>query len=203
MGGRINTVMQVCFFAISGVLPRQDAIDAIKHSIEKTYARKGEEIIAMNLKAVDNTLENLYEVAVPQTVTSKLVLGEVVPASAPEFVRDVLGAMIARRGDYLPVSAMPVDGTYPSGKPSTKNAIWRPKSRMDPAICIQCSKCALVCPHAVIRIKALSRQCWRSAGNFKHVPAKETDGRGWNTPFRFRRKTAPARHLRGCLPGQE
>jgi pyruvate-ferredoxin/flavodoxin oxidoreductase len=180
MGGRINTVMQVCFFAISGVLPRQEAIDAIKHSIEKTYAKKGEEIIAMNLKAVDNTLENLYEVAVPQTVTSKLVLGEVVPASAPEFVRDVLGAMIARRGDYLPVSAMPVDGTYPSGTTqyekrnlATEIPVW------DPAICIQCSKCALVCPHAVIRIKAVEPAVLAEAPEtFKHVPAKETDWQG-------------------------
>jgi pyruvate-ferredoxin/flavodoxin oxidoreductase len=180
MGGRINTVMQVCFFAISGVLPRQEAIDAIKHSIEKTYAKKGEEVIAMNLKAVDNTLENLHEVAVPQTVTSQLVLGEVVPASAPEFVRDVLGAMIARRGDYLPVSAMPVDGTYPSGTTqyekrnlATEIPVW------DPAICIQCSKCALVCPHAVIRIKAVEPAVLTEAPEtFKHVPAKETDWQG-------------------------
>jgi pyruvate-ferredoxin/flavodoxin oxidoreductase len=180
MGGRINTVMQVCFFAISGVLPRQEAIDAIKHSIEKTYAKKGEEVIAMNLKAVDNTLENLYEVAVPQTVTSQLVLGEVVPASAPEFVKDVLGAMIARRGDFLPVSAMPVDGTYPSGTTqyekrnlATEIPVW------DPAICIQCSKCALVCPHAVIRIKAVEPAVLAEAPEtFKHVPAKETDWQG-------------------------
>ena len=180
MGGRINTVMQVCFFAISGVLPREEAIDAIKHSIEKTYAKKGEEVVAMNLKAVDNTLENLYEVAVPQTVTSKLVLGEVVPASAPEFVKDVLGAMIARRGDYLPVSAMPVDGTYPSGTTqyekrnlATEIPVW------DPAICIQCSKCALVCPHAVIRIKAVEPAVLAEAPEtFKHVPAKETDWQG-------------------------
>jgi pyruvate-ferredoxin/flavodoxin oxidoreductase len=180
MGGRINTVMQVCFFAISGVLPREEAIDAIKHSIEKTYAKKGEEIIAMNLKAVDNTLENLHEVAIPQTVTSRLVLGEVVPASAPEFVKDVLGAMIARRGDFLPVSAMPVDGTYPSGTTqyekrnlATEIPVW------DPAICIQCSKCALVCPHAVIRIKAVEPAVLVEApATFKHVPAKETDWQG-------------------------
>ena len=180
MGGRINTVMQVCFFAISGVLPREEAIAAIKHSIEKTYAKKGEEVIAMNLKAVDNTLENLYEVAIPQAVTSTFALGEVVPASAPEFVKDVLGAMIARRGDYLPVSAMPVDGTYPSGTTqyekrnlATEIPVW------DPAICIQCSKCALVCPHAVIRIKAVEPAVLAEAPEtFKHVPAKETDWQG-------------------------
>src|SRR5690606_35805374 len=112
--------------------------------------------------------------------TSTFALGEVVPASAPEFVKDVLGAMIARRGDYLPVSAMPVDGTYPSGTTqyekrnlATEIPVW------DPAICIQCSKCALVCPHAVIRIKAVEPIALAGAPEtFKHVPAKEIDWQG-------------------------
>ena len=155
MGGQINTIMQVCFFAISGVLPRDEAIEAIKHSIEKTYAKKGEEVVAMNLTAVDNTLSNLFEVAVPQTVTSAVPMLTPVPNSAPPFVRGVLGKMIAHQGDSLPVSVMPIDGTYPSGTSQYEKRnladeipVW------DPDICIQCGKCALVCPHAVIRIKA-------------------------------------------------
>lgn len=180
MGGRINTVMQVCFFAISGVLPRDEAIKAIKSSIEKTYAKKGEAVIAMNLQAVDNTLDNLYEVKVPEAVTSAFALADAIPASAPAFVRDVLGPMITRKGDFLPVSALPVDGTYPSGTTqyekrnlATEIPVW------DPQICIQCSKCALVCPHAVIRIKAVEPAALADAPEtFKHTPAKEADWEG-------------------------
>src|SRR5690606_20984471 len=115
MGKRINTVMQVCFFAISGVLPREEAIAEIKRSIEKTYYKKGEEVVAMNLKAVDNTLSNLFEVHVPDTITSDIPMADPVPESAPEFVRNVVGPILAWKGDLLPVSAMPVDGTFPSG----------------------------------------------------------------------------------------
>jgi pyruvate-ferredoxin/flavodoxin oxidoreductase len=154
MGGRINTVMQVCFFAISGVLPREEAIHQIKYSIEKTYGKKGEEIVEMNLRAVDNTLDNLFEVQIPSEVTNNLAMIPPVPDTAPDFVRDVLGMMIARRGDEIPVSAMPIDGTYPTGTTQwEKRNIAQEIPVWDPNICIQCGKCALVCPHSVIRIK--------------------------------------------------
>ena len=177
MGGRINTVMQVCFFAISGVLPRGDAVTAIKASIEKTYAKKGEEVVAMNLKAVDDTLHNLFEVRVPQRVTSTVPMLTPVPNSAPPFVRGVLGAMIAHQGDSLPVSALPIDGTYPSGTSQYEKRnladeipVW------DPDICIQCGKCAMVCPHAVIRIKAVEPMALANApASFKAVPARDTE----------------------------
>lgn len=180
MKGRINTVMQVCFFAISGVLPREEAIDAIKHSIEKTYGKKGEEIVEKNLKAVDQTLENLFEVKVPAAVTSKVAFLPPVAETAPAFVRGVLGEMIARRGDLIPVSALPVDGTYPTGTAqwekrniATEIPVW------DTNICIQCGKCAMVCPHAVIRIKAYDPALLEGApATFKSMDARDTEWKG-------------------------
>jgi len=154
MGGRINTVMQTCFFAISGVLPREEAIAAIKHAIEKTYGRRGEAVVKKNFAAVDAALDHLHEVKVPAEVSSNFDLRPPVPARAPEFVRNVLGKMIEGEGDALPVSAMPVDGTFP-----TATAQWEKRNialeipAWDEALCIQCGKCVLVCPHAVIRAK--------------------------------------------------
>ncbi|NWF70541.1 MAG: pyruvate:ferredoxin (flavodoxin) oxidoreductase [Chloroflexi bacterium] len=180
MGGRINTVMQVCFFAISGVLPRDEAIAQIKYSIEKTYGKKGDEIVEMNLKAVDNTIENLFELTIPAQPVSDVPMLPPVPAEAPGFVRDVLGMMIARRGDDLPVSAMPIDGTYPTG-----TAQWEKRNLAqeipvwDPQVCIQCGKCALVCPHAVIRIKAYEPAALAGAPEtFKAMDAKDTEWHG-------------------------
>ncbi len=154
MGGRINTIMQTCFFAISGVLPREQAIQEIKHAIEKTYGKRGEAVVKRNFEAVDRTLENLYEVKVPESPRGKLTRREPVPAEAPEFVREVLGKIIAGDGDSLPVSAMPNDGTFPTGttKWEKRNIaleipVWQPD------LCIQCGKCVFVCPHAVIREK--------------------------------------------------
>ena len=154
MGGRINTIMQTCFFALSGVLPKEEAIAEIKKAIKKSYAKKGEAVIRQNFDAVDKTLENLFEVKVPESATSEFELPPTVAAEADEFVRRVTAPIIAGKGDGIPVSAFPVDGTFPSG-----SAQWEKRNiAMDIPVwekdlCIQCNKCALICPHAAIRIK--------------------------------------------------
>ncbi len=154
MGGRINTVMQTCFFAISGVLPREEAIASIKHSIEKTYGKRGEAVVRKNFAAVDAALEHLHEVKVPDTITSKFELRPAVPANAPEFVRNVESLMIAGDGDLVPVSAMPIDGTFPTATTQwEKRNIALEIPVWDEQLCIQCGKCVMVCPHAVIRAK--------------------------------------------------
>lgn len=180
MGGRINTVMQTCFFAISGVLPAQQAIEAIKNSIRKTYAKKGEEIVQMNLRAVDQTLAHLYQVQVPDAVVPVKSNGNGQLKRAPEFVRNVLGEIIAGRGDRVPVSALPNDGTYPTGTTqfekrnlATEVPVW------DPAICIQCGRCVLVCPHAVIRSKAYDAAVLHGApSSFKSAEARLPEWKG-------------------------
>jgi pyruvate-ferredoxin/flavodoxin oxidoreductase len=154
MGGRINTVMQTCFFAISGVLPREDAIASIKHSIKKTYGKRGESVVRKNFAAVDSALANLHEVKIPDSITSKFEIRPFVPANAPEFVRNVEALMIAGEGDLIPVSAMPIDGTFPTGTTQwEKRNIALEIPVWDEELCIQCGKCVLVCPHAVIRAK--------------------------------------------------
>jgi pyruvate-ferredoxin/flavodoxin oxidoreductase len=154
MGGRINTVMQTCFFAVSGVLPRDDAIAAIKRAIARTYGKTGEPVVRRNWAAVDRTLDQLYEVVVPAAATSRLERRPAVPAGAPAFVREVLARMMAGQGDALPVSALPADGTYPSGTARwEKRRIAAEIPAWDDGLCIQCGKCVLVCPHAVIRAK--------------------------------------------------
>jgi pyruvate-ferredoxin/flavodoxin oxidoreductase len=154
MGGRINTVMQTCFFAISGVLQRDEAIASIKNSIEKTYGKRGESVVRKNFAAVDASLENLHEVKVPNTITSKFELRPAVPANAPEFVRNVESLMISGDGDLIPVSAMPIDGTFPTATTQwEKRNIALEIPVWDEQLCIQCGKCVMVCPHAVIRAK--------------------------------------------------
>ncbi len=177
MAGRINTVMQVCFFAISGVLPREEAIAAIKESIVKTYGKKGEQIVEMNLKAIDDTLANLFEVPVPEKVNSALPMLPAMLETSPAFVQNVLGMMAARKGDSLPVSAMPIDGTYPSGTTQwEKRNLAQEIPVWDPQVCIQCGKCAMVCPHAVIRIKAYDGAVLENAPEtFKSVAARDTE----------------------------
>lgn len=154
MGRRINTIMQTCFFAISGVLPRDEAIKKIKGAIEKTYRNKGPEIVRKNFAAVDHTLSHLWEVEVPKVVTSTRQAPPPVPATAPEFVREVTAMMMAGRGDELPVSALPADGTYPTGTTAwEKRNISQFVPVWESDICIQCGNCSLVCPHSVIRSK--------------------------------------------------
>lgn len=178
MGGRINTVMQVCFFALSKVLPKDEAIAAIKHSIEETYGKKGEEIVRINLAAVDHTLAHLFEVKIPDRLNGYLAVPPPPTTHAAPFVRDVLGKIIAGKGDELPVSAMPVDGTFPTG-----TAKWEKRNLAleipvwEPDICIQCGKCAMVCPHAVIRIKAYDEK--HLAGAPPTFKAEEARDREW------------------------
>ena len=154
MGKRINTIMQACFFALSGVLPRDEAIAQIKKAIEKTYSSKGQDVVESNFAAVDAALDHMHKVDVPTMVSSDIVLQDVVPADAPDFVRDVTAQMMRGHGDELPVSKMPIDGTYPSatsmfekGNVSDRVPAW------EPDLCIQCGNCAFVCPHSVIRAK--------------------------------------------------
>jgi pyruvate-ferredoxin/flavodoxin oxidoreductase len=154
MGGRVNTIMQTCFFAISGVLPRDAAIAAIKNSIKKTYGRKGDDVVQQNFEAVDQTIANLHEVQVPGRVTSSIAMPPVVSDRAPDFVKSVTAKIIAGFGDALPVSLMPVDGTFPTGTTQwEKRNIAMEIPVWDAVTCIQCNKCALVCPHAAIRTK--------------------------------------------------
>ncbi|WP_367026147.1 pyruvate:ferredoxin (flavodoxin) oxidoreductase [Methylococcus sp. ANG] len=172
MGSRTNTVMQTCFFAISGVLPREEAIERIKASIRKTYGKKGEDVVKMNFAAVDHTLAHLYRVEVPARSSSRLEMAPPVPPEAPEFVQRVTAAMMAGAGDALPVSALPVDGTYPSG--TTR---WEKRNISDtvpvwePDLCIQCGNCGFVCPHSVIRSKFYPESLLENApGGFKSAP---------------------------------
>ncbi len=154
MGTRINTIMQTCFFAISGVLPREEAIAQIKKAIEKTYGKRGEDVVQKNFAAVDQTLANLHQVTVPAAATATHRRPPMVSDKAPDFVKRVTALMLANQGDLLPVSAFPVDGTWP-----TDTARWEKRNIAleipvwDAKICIQCNKCAMVCPHAAIRAK--------------------------------------------------
>ena len=164
LGNRFNTIMQTCFFALSGVLPKEEAIEKIKNTIRKTYGKRGEAVVRMNYAAVDAALEHLYEVEHPAEVTSQLELPAVVPANAPEFVQTVTAAMIAGQGDTLTVSQMPVDGTYPTGTTQwEKRNIAQEVPLWDPEVCIQCGKCVLVCPHSVIRAKVAAPEAYAEA----------------------------------------
>ncbi|MEK6573915.1 MAG: 2-oxoacid:acceptor oxidoreductase family protein, partial [Chloroflexota bacterium] len=181
MGGRVNTIMQTCFFAISGVLPRDEAIAAIRHSIEKTYGKRGEMVVLRNFDAVNQTLHYLNEVEVPKLITSTIEMRPAVPAEAPEFVHKVTAKMIAGLGDELPVSAIPVDGTYPTGTAQwEKRNIGLEIPVWDPDICIQCGKCVLVCPHAVIREKVYEAKYLEGApSKFKSTTARWKEFSEW------------------------
>ena len=180
MGSRMNTIMQACFFAISKVLPRDEAIEAIRQSIRDTYGKKGEDVVQQNLRAVDETLAHLFEVSVPEKVTSKIEMPPAFSPQAPQFERDVLGVIYAGHGDEIPVSAFPVDGTFPTG-----TAKWEKRNialeipAWDTKVCIQCGKCAMVCPHAVIRIKVYdSKQLEGAPATFKSSDTRDKEWQG-------------------------
>jgi len=197
MGGRINTVMQVCFFAISGVLLKDEAIEQIKYSIKKTYGKKGDDVVQMNLKAVDNTLSHLHEVNVPAAVSSTTDLLPPVIASAPAFVREVLGEISATRGDLLPVSKFQADGTFPTATAQyEKRNIAFDIPVWDPATCIQCGKCVMVCPHATIRGKVYDAATLATApASFKSADARDPEWK--KTAMKFTIQIA-AEDCTGC-----
>jgi pyruvate-ferredoxin/flavodoxin oxidoreductase len=177
MGKRINTIMQTCFFAISGVLPREQAIAAIKAAVEKTYGRKGQRIVDMNFRAIDATLASLHEVSLPAAATSRFERPPAVAADAPDFVRRFTAELIAGRGDEVPVSLMPADGSYPLG-----TAAWEKRNLAleipvwEPELCTQCGKCPLVCPHGVIRSKLVPAALMENAPEgFKYRKALGKD----------------------------
>ncbi|MFW6137784.1 MAG: pyruvate:ferredoxin (flavodoxin) oxidoreductase [Spirochaetota bacterium] len=180
LGGRINAIMQTAFFLISGILPEDEAVALIKKSIEKTYGKKGKDIVTMNIRAVDAAVENIQKVEYPLQVTSSFHMRAPVPEDSPEFVKNVTGELIAGRGEKLPVSLLPDDGTYPTGttKYEKRNVaseipVW------DPEVCIQCGQCALVCPHASIRIKFYDPSHLKGApGTFKSAQARSKKMKG-------------------------
>ncbi|RMD52505.1 MAG: pyruvate:ferredoxin (flavodoxin) oxidoreductase, partial [Nitrospirae bacterium] len=180
LGTRINMIMQTAFFIISGILPKEKAIEAIKREIKKTYGAKGEKIVQMNYEAVDKALQNIVEVPIPDKVTSKKRIKPPVPEDAPEFVKNVTGKIILGHGDELPVSAIPDDGTWPTGTTQYEKRniavhipVWEPN------VCIQCGQCSFVCPHATIRMKAYDPELLKDAPpTFKSADAKGKDLKG-------------------------
>ena len=180
MGNRINTVMQTCFFAISGVLPKDEAIEAIKASIQKTYGKRGSEVVRRNFAAVDASLDHLHEVDVPGKVTVTRARPPIVSEEAPDFMKRVSAVMLAGKGDSLPVSAFPVDGTWPlSSSRWEKRRIAQEVPVWDKDVCIQCNQCAFVCPHAAIRAKVYDDSALAGApADFQSMAYKAKDFRG-------------------------
>jgi pyruvate-ferredoxin/flavodoxin oxidoreductase len=190
MPGRISGVLQTCFFALSEVMPRDVAIMHIKKSIEKQFKRKGDDVVAKNIQAVDETLKNLHEVKVPSKATSTTTRPSPVAANAPEFVRKVTATIMAGKGDTLPVSAFSVDGTWPTATTQWEKRGIAPEIPIwDPKICIQCNKCALICPHAAIRVKT-----------FKAEDAKEAPATFQTTDFKGAKKDAPLKYAVQVAP---
>ena len=183
MGGRINTIMQTCFFYLSGILPQDEAIKAIKDAIKKTYGSKGDQIVQQNYKAVDQAVANLHQIQVPAKASSSIEKPPVVPPQAPQFVKKVTAVIMEGRGDDLPVSAMPDDGTWPTATTQwEKRNIALEIPIWDPAVCIQCGKCSITCPHAAIRTKAYDAALLAKApAGFRSADAKgkEFEGLKW------------------------
>jgi len=176
MGGRINTVMQTCFFALAKIFPREEAIGYIKRQIKKTYGAKGEDVVSRNYAVVDDSLAHLHEIMVPATASSRIELPPIVSGRAPDFVKRVTAVILAGKGDSLPVSAFPIDGTWP-----TATSKWEKRNLAleipvwDPLICTQCNKCAMVCPHAAIRVKVYPAAALEGApATFKSTEFKAT-----------------------------
>ncbi len=190
MGVRINTIMQTCFFAISKVLPREEAIQKIKASIKKSFGKKGDEVVQKNYQAVDQTIAHLFKIDIPASVSSKVELPPTMSPGAPDMVRDILGKIARGDGDSLPVSAMPVDGTFPTGTTQYEKRnialeipVWKE------AICIQCNKCVIACPHAAIRAKVYDGGILKNAPeSFKSVDIK---GAEWPAGTKYTLQIAP------------
>ncbi|MDZ7753503.1 MAG: pyruvate:ferredoxin (flavodoxin) oxidoreductase [Gammaproteobacteria bacterium] len=177
LGRRINTVMQACFFALAGVLPRDEAVARIKAAVQKSYGARGEALVDANFAAIDGALAGLHQVPLPAAATGPERLSGPIPAAAPDFVRDVIGPIIAGRGDDLPVSRLPVDGTWPTGTAAWEKRNLAPEIPVwDADLCTHCGKCPLVCPHAAIRSKVFPAAAAAGApATFKHVPVKGKD----------------------------
>jgi pyruvate-ferredoxin/flavodoxin oxidoreductase len=196
MGNRINTVMQACFFALSGVLPREEAIEKIKYTIKKTYGKKGEDVVKKNIEAVDQTLANLFEVKVPEKVSSGFGIPDPFTTDAPNRIKETLGKIYGGLGETLPVSAFPCDGTFPTATTQYEKRnlaleipVWDEKT------CIQCGKCVAVCPHATIRMKVYDAQCLEGApATFKSCDARSPEWKG----LKFTLQVAPE-DCTGCM----
>ena len=196
MGNRINTVMQTCFFALSGVLPRDEAIDQIKYTIKKTYGKKGEDVVRKNIEAVDQTLANLFEVTVPTELSSSFGIPDPFTADAPDRIKETLGRIYGGLGELLPVSALPCDGTFPTATAQYEKRnlaleipVWDEKT------CIQCGKCAAVCPHASIRMKVYEPAALAGApATFKSCEARAPEWKG----LKFTIQLAPE-DCTGCV----
>ena len=206
LGARINTLMQTCFFSISGVLPQAEAVDGLKKAIKKSYGRKGDDVVQSNFRAVDAAVSAIQQVKVPATVAGKLKMPAVVPADAPEFVQTVTATLIKQKGDQVPVSQMPEDGTWPTGTTQyEKRNIAVEIPAWNPDLCIQCAQCSLVCPHAAIRVKAYEAKDLAGAPKtFKCTDAKGKEFAG----LKFTVQVAPE-DCTGCgacvwnCPGRE
>ena len=206
LGARINTIMQTCFFFISGILDKEKAIESLKKAIKKTYGRKGDEVVQMNFKAVDAAVDSLKKVDVPDRPAGKLHMPPIVPADAPEFVRTVTATLLRQDGDSLPVSKMPADGTWPTATTQyEKRNIAFEIPEWTPALCIQCAQCSLICPHAAIRTKVYDPALLEKApDNFQSIDAKGKDFVG----LKFTVQVAPE-DCTGCgacvqrCPGRE
>jgi pyruvate-ferredoxin/flavodoxin oxidoreductase len=183
LGARINVIMQTAFFKISNIIPIEKTVDYIKKAIEKSYGKKGKKVVDMNNAAVDAALSEVYEIQIPQTVTSKFSMPPAVPSDAPKFVKEVIGEIIADRGDAIPVSKMPADGKFPSATTQyEKRNIAVDIPVWEPQVCIQCAQCSLVCPHATIRVKNYDKKYLDKAPKtFKSADSKgkEFEGMKW------------------------